>query len=163
VRRNFTATGPNQLWVTDTIEHSAKKGTIYASVVLSVFSSKAVGWAIDRRAETSLVNLALFMAHSTRQPVAGGIIHAAHRTQFTAWAFTSNVAKYGLRLSYGTLGDCYVNAMIEAFWSRMQTELLDRKKCATILELSKEIADYIDTFQNHHCRHSALDMLTPTE
>ena len=53
--------------------------------------------------------------------------------------------------------------MIEAFWGRMQTELLDRKKCATILELSTEIADYIDTFHNHQRRHSALDMLTPTE
>jgi transposase InsO family protein len=45
----------------------------------------------------------------------------------------------------------------------MQTELLDRKKWATILELSAAMADYIDSFHNDKRRHSSLDMLTPTE
>lgn len=53
--------------------------------------------------------------------------------------------------------------MAESFWARMQTELLDRRKWATIVELSKEMADYIDTFHNHQRRHSSLDMLRPTE
>jgi transposase InsO family protein len=63
VNRNFTATGPNQLWVTDFTEHSTREGTVYACVVLDVFSRKAVGWSINRRAETSLANSTLFMAH----------------------------------------------------------------------------------------------------
>ena len=71
VNRNFTATAPNQLWVTDITEHPTKEGTVYACVVLDVFSRKAVGWAVDRRPETSLVNSALFMAHSTRRPAVG--------------------------------------------------------------------------------------------
>ena len=83
--------------------------------------------------------------------------------QFTAWAFTTNVAAYGIRLSLGTVGDCYDNAMIEAFWGRMQTELLNRKKWTTIVELSVAVADYIENFHNTTRRHSALDMLTPTE
>lgn len=145
---NFTATGPKQLWVTDITEHSTREGTFYARAALDVFSRKAVGWAIDRRAETSLVNSTLSMAHSIRQPVAGGIMHADHGTQFTARAFTSKVAKNGLRLSYGTIGDCYDNAMIEAFGGRVLTELLERKKRATILKLSAEIADSIDAFHN---------------
>ena len=158
VNRNFTADQPNQLWVTDITEHSTKEGTLYACVVLDVFSRKAVGWAVDRRPETSLVNSALFMAYSSRQPAAGGIIHADHGAQFTSWAFTSNVDKYGLRLSLGTVGDCFDNAMIESFWARMQTELLDRKKWVSIVELSTEMVDYIDTFHNHKRRHSSLDM-----
>jgi putative transposase len=158
VNRNFTAAGPNQLWVTDITEDSTRECALYAWAVLDVFSRKAVGWALDRRAETSLVNSALVMAHSTRQPAAEGIIHADHETQFTAWAFTSTVKEYGLRLSCGTVGDCYDNAIIAAFWGRMQTELLDRKKWATIFEQSTEIADYIDTFHNHQCRHAATNV-----
>ena len=84
-------------------------------------------------------------------------------SQFTAWAFTTNVAAYGIRLSLGTVGDCFDNAMIEAFWGRMQTELLNRKKWTTIVELSVATADYIENFHNTTRRHSALDMLTPTE
>jgi len=163
VNRDFTATGPNQLWVTDITEHPTREGIVYACVVLDVFSRKAVGWSIDRRPETSLVNSALHMAWSTRKPSSGAVLHADHGSQFTAWAFNSNVNKYGLRLSYGTVGDCYDNAMIEAFWGRMQTELLDRRKWGTILELSAAMADYIDSFHNKKRRHSALDMLTPTE
>ena len=163
VNRNFTATAANQLWVTDITEHPTKEGTVYACVVLDVFSRKAVGWAVDRRPETSLVNSALFMAHSTRRPAVGGIIHADHGPQFTAWAFTQRVEQYGLRLSLGTIGDCYDNAMIESFWGRMQVELLNRQKWSSIVELSTAMVDYIDSFHNEKRRHSSLDMLTPTE
>lgn len=120
---------------------SQGEGTVHACVVLDVSSGKAVGWEVDRRPETSLVNSALFMAYSSRLPVTGGIIHADHGAQFTTWACTSNVEKYGLRLSLGTGGDCYDNAMIESFWVRMQTELPDGKKCVTVVELSLEIVD----------------------
>ena len=137
VNRNFTATAANQLWVTDITEHPTKEGTVYACVVLDVFSRKAVGWAVDRRPETSLVNSALFMAHSTRRPAVGGIIHADHGPQFTAWAFTQRVEQFGLRLSLGTIGDCYDNVNRPGFvgdfilwkrgWNHGQTQQ-DRSK-----------------------------------
>ena len=123
VNRNFTATAANQLWVTDITEHPTKEGTVYACVVLDVFSRKAVGWAVDRRPETSLVNSALFMAHSTRRPAVGGIIHADHGPQFTAWAFTQRVEQYGLRLSLGTIGDCYDCQSVSAWFRKNRVVL----------------------------------------
>ena len=36
----------------------------------------------------------------------------------------------------GTVGDAFDNAMIEAFWARLQTELLNRTKWKTRLELT---------------------------
>ena len=83
--------------------------------------------------------------------------------QFTSWAFTSNVRNYGLKLSLGSVGDCFDNAMIESFWGRMQTELLNRKSWTTAVELSVVMADYIENFHNTRRRHSSLDMLTPFE
>jgi hypothetical protein len=53
--------------------------------------------------------------------------------------------------------------MIESFWARMQVELLDRQKWSSIVELAAATVDYVDTFHNKKRRHSALDMLTPTE
>jgi len=53
--------------------------------------------------------------------------------------------------------------MIESSWGRMETELLDRKRWVTILELSAAIAGYIDSFPNDKRRHSSLDMLTSTD
>jgi transposase InsO family protein len=63
----------------------------------------------------------------------------------------------------GSVGDCYDNAMIESFWSRMQVELLDRKRWRTRLELTTAIFEYLEIFHNRQRRHSALGMLTPVE
>jgi putative transposase len=81
VNRDVTATGPNQLWVSDITEHPTREGTVYACAVLDVTLCNAVGWGIDRRPETSLVNSALHMAWSTRKPVPGAVTHAGHGSQ----------------------------------------------------------------------------------
>lgn len=51
--------------------------------------------------------------------------------QFGSWAFTKRAKDSGLLASMGSIGDCYDKSMIESFWSRMQVELLDRKKWNT--------------------------------
>ncbi len=65
--------------------------------------------------------------------------------------------------SMGTIGDCYDNAPMEAFWGRMQVELLNQKQWITIVELSVAMADYICNFYNAQRRHSSLGYLTPRE
>ena len=51
----------------------------------------------------------------------------------------------------------------QSFWSSMQTELLNRKKWKTRLELSNAIFEYIEIFYNRQRRHSALGYRTPIE
>jgi len=80
--------------------------------------------------------------------------------QFASWAFT-RARDSGLVPSMGSVGDCYDNAMIEAFWSRMQVELLDRHRWHTRVELADAIFEYLEVFHNRQRRHSSLGMLTP--
>jgi transposase InsO family protein len=63
----------------------------------------------------------------------------------------------------GSVGDCYDNAMIESFWSRMQVELLDRKRWKTRVELANAIFEYLEILHNKRCRHSSLGMVSPVE
>ncbi len=63
----------------------------------------------------------------------------------------------------GTVGDAFDNALMEAFWARLQTELLNRKTWKTRIELSTALFDYLEIFHNRNRRHSALGMLTPIE
>ena len=163
VQRNFTATAPNELWLTDITEHPTAEGKLYCCVVLDLYSRKVVGWAIDRRCEAVLVNDALAKAHRSRPTSPATVIHSDHGSQFTSWAFTDNVRRLGLNSSMGTVGDCYDNAPMESFWGSMQVELLNRQRWRTHLELAIAIADYIDHFYNPARRHSALDYLTPNE
>jgi putative transposase len=63
----------------------------------------------------------------------------------------------------GRVGDAFDNAMMESFWPRMQTELLNRQRWRTRLELANAIFEYLETFHNRKRRHSSLGMLTPAE
>ena len=163
VQRDFTATAPNELWLTDITEHPTAEGKVYCCVVLDLYSRKVVGWAIDRRCETALVNDALAKASGSRPTSPATVIHSDHGSQFTSWAFTEKVRRLGLVSSMGTVGDCYDNAPMESFWGSMQIELLNRQRWRTNLELAVAIADYIDHFYNPTRRHSALRYLTPNE
>ena len=53
--------------------------------------------------------------------------------------------------------------MIEAFWSRMQVELLDRHRWRTRVEPASALFEYLEIFHNRQRRLSSLGMLTPIE
>jgi hypothetical protein len=125
--------------------------------VLDAWSRRVAGWAIDSTQRADLATNAPGMAIDSRGPAAGGIIHGDHGAQFTSWTFTERARKAGLLPSLGTVGDPYDNAVIESFWGRMQTELLNRQRWDTHIELANAIFEYIEGFHNRHRRHSALD------
>jgi transposase InsO family protein len=122
-----------------------------------------VGWSIDSSQNAALVTNALGMAIGQRQPSSATVIHSDQGTQFTSWAFTRRAIDSGLLPSMGSIGDCFDNAVIESFWSRMQVELLDRQRWRTRVELANAIFEYLEIFHNRQRRHSALGMLTPVE
>jgi putative transposase len=43
VKRDFSRSVPNQLWVTDITEHRAREGKVYYAVVLDTYSRRVVG------------------------------------------------------------------------------------------------------------------------
>ena len=164
VQRQFAREQRDQLWVTDITEHRTREGKLYCAVVLDAFSRRVVGWSIDAQPTAMLVTNALGMAIEQRRPKEGmTAIHSDQGTQFTSWGFTQRAVDSGLLPSMGSVGDCYDNAMIEAFWSRMQVELLDRKRWKTRTELANAIFEYLEIFHNRQRRHSALGMLSPIE
>ncbi|NCG25865.1 MAG: transposase, partial [Actinobacteria bacterium] len=69
----------------------------------------------------------------------------------------------GLLPSMGSVGDCFDNAVIESFRGRMQTELLNRKRWNTRVELASAMVEYVEVFHNRKRRHSSIGMLTPIE
>ena len=81
VQRNFTVDRPNVLWLTDITEHPTREGKVYCCAVLDAYSRRGVGWAIDRRCETALVNDAVLMASESRKTEPTSIIHSDHGSQ----------------------------------------------------------------------------------
>ena len=161
VNREFGRPGPNQLWMTDITEHPTSEGRVFCCAVLDAWSRRIVGWSVDSRATTAMVNTALGMAIENRGK--GGLIHTDHGSQFTSWTFSQYVRKSGLIQSIGSVGDAYDNAVVEPFWGSMQIELLNRKRWTTRLELSMAMVDWIEGFYNRRRRHSSLGNISPVE
>ncbi|MFC8529267.1 integrase core domain-containing protein [Nocardia sp. NPDC057227] len=87
------------------------------------------------------------------------VVAQDEQEQVTSWAFTERARKSGLVPSMGSIGDCYDNAVIESFWGRMRTELLNRQRWRTRIELF----EYLEIFHNRRRRHSAPGMRTPID
>ncbi len=68
-----------------------------------------------------------------------------------------------IRFSFGLGNPGFDNAVVEAFWGRMQVELLNRQRWRTRIELANAIFEYLEVFHNRQRRHSALGMHTPIE
>jgi putative transposase len=142
-------------------EHPTREGKLSCCCVLDAWSRKVVGWSIDRRPTAAMVNAALGMAIDARRPAEGALVYSDHGSQFTSWTFSQRIRSAKLVQSIGTVGDAFDNAVVESFWGRMQTELLDRQRWTTRVELSTAIFDWIEVFYNRARRHSSLGMLSP--
>jgi hypothetical protein len=69
VERRFYAERPNRLWVADATYIPTWSGFLYLAIVLDVFSSKIVGWAMETHLHTELMLAAIDMAITMRRPL----------------------------------------------------------------------------------------------
>jgi len=125
VKRNFTATGPNQLWVTDLTYVPTWSGVAYTCFIVDAFSRMIVGWRVASTMRTEMVLDALEMARWSRGTRLEGLIaHSDAGSQFTSIRFGERLAEIGAVPSIGTVGDSYDNALAEAVNALYKTELI---------------------------------------
>ncbi len=160
VERDFTAHGPNELWVADITYVPTWAGFLFLSVVLDAFSRRIVGWAMATHLKTELVLDALEMAITQRRPEEV-IHHSDHGSQYTSLAFGKRCGEMGVRPSMGSVGDAYDNAMAESFFATLECELLNRRRFRTQVEARHAIFRFIEGWYNPHRRHSALGNRSP--
>jgi putative transposase len=147
VDRNFTASGPNQLWVADITFIPTAAGFLYLAVVLDVWSRKVVGWATANHLRTELVLDALDMAVGQRRP-RDVIHHSDQGSQYTSLAFGKRCREAGVRPSMGSVGDAYDNALCESFFAILECELLARRRFASHAEARMATFSFIEAWYN---------------
>jgi putative transposase len=160
VDRDFTATGPDQLWVADITYVPTWAGFLYLAVVLDVWSRRIVGWAMATHLRTELVLDALHMAIWERRPEAV-IHHSDQGSQYTSLAFGGRCKELGVRPSMGSVGDCYDNALCESFFATLECELLNRRSFETQAEARMAVFRFIEGWYNPRRRHSSLGYESP--
>ncbi|WP_327389062.1 IS3 family transposase [Streptomyces sp. NBC_01207] len=163
VRRDFTADGPNQLWLTDITEHATGEGKLYLCAVKDVFSKRIVGYSIDGRMKSRLAVAALNNAVARRDSVAGCILHSDRGSQFRSRKFVRALVGHQMTGSIGRVGAAGDNAAMESFFSLLQKNVLDRRQWATRQELRIAIVTWIEKTYHRRRRQASLGRLTPVE
>jgi putative transposase len=126
VDRDFTADGPDQLWVADITYIPTWSGFLFLAVVLDAWSRGIVGWAMATHLRTELVLDALNMAVQQRKPAAV-IHHSDQGCQYTSIAFGLRCRVWNVRPLMGSVGDCFDNAMCESFFATLECELREHR------------------------------------
>jgi putative transposase len=163
LERDFTATAPNQAWVTDITFVWTAQGWLYLAVILDLFSRRVVGWATSQNVDRHLALAALDKALALRRPRAGLVHHSDRGSTYASSDYRKALETRGIECSMSRSGDCWDNAVAESFFSSLKRELeeiddLESRAGATLL-----IGEYIDGFYNVQRRHSAIDYQSPIE
>jgi transposase InsO family protein len=162
VERNFTATRPNQLWLTDITEHRTSEGKLYCCCVKDVFSNRIVGYAADEQMKASLAVRALRNAINLRSPQ-GTIVHSDRGSQFRSKSFVRVLKNNGLMGSMGRVASAGDNAAMESFFSLVQKNVLNTRRWQTREDLELAIITWIERTYHRRRRQRALGKLTPIE
>jgi putative transposase len=161
--RDFSATKPNEKWVTDITHILINGGWLYLSVVMDLYSRFIVGWAVDNQMTESLISDAFDMAISRRQIDKGLIVHSDQGVQYRSHDYQKKLRSCGCQISMSRRGDCWDNAAMESFFSRLKVELIFGENFTTFEHVRSELFEYIEIFYNRQRRHSANGNVSPMQ
>ncbi len=163
VGRDFNPLAPNRLWASDIKYVATWQGTLYLASVIDCFSRRVVGWAMRDEMPAELVVDALDMALARRRPEPGLVHHSDQGSQYVALLFGQRLRAAGIAQSMGSKGDCYDNAVCEAFHATLEKELLRGRSFRSKQEARTAIFDWIETWYNRERRHSRLGYRSPEQ
>jgi putative transposase len=167
VRRDFTATGPNQLWVTDLTYVPTWAGIAYVCFIIDAYSRMIVGWRVASHMRTEMVLDALEMARWSRGTQLIGLrCHSDAGSQFTSVRYGERLAEIGALPSIGTVGDSYDNALAETVNGYYKAELIRGPArpgpWRTVDDVELATLGWVH-WHNTQRLHGYLDDLPPTE
>lgn len=162
LNQDFSASRPNEKWVGDFTYIETEEGWLYLAVVLDLYSRKVIGWAMSPRMDEALVEQALHMALTDRQPEPGLLHHSDQGSQYTAQAYLDCLRQIHTTLSMSRVGNCYDNAVMESFFSTLKFECVTGP-FPTRASARTAIFEYLEVWYNRQRIHSTLGYCSPVE
>ena len=161
LKRNFKADRPNQKWVTDMTYIWVNGKWLYLVAVMDLYSRAIVGWSLDTKQTDELICNAMQMALDNRHIKKGLIVHSDRGVQFRSNRYRKILLDNGCRISMSRKADCWDNAAMEAFFSRLKVELVYAERLNSISQAKTALFEYIEIFYNRKRRHSAIGYVSP--
>ncbi len=158
LNRNFSATAPNQVWVSDITYLPSRSGWLYLTVFIDLYSRMVVGWAVSKSLSHEGVLRALYRAIWRRRPPKGLMIHSDRGVQYCCEAFRNVIAKYHFIQSMSRKGNCWDNAVSESFFGNLKTEWLSENDLYDQAQTESSLFNHIDLFYNGQRIHTTVGM-----
>ena len=163
LERHFTATKPNQKWVTDVTEFKAKDGNkVYLSPILDLFNNEIVSYTLSYSPNWAQVEKMLKLAVKRLDKTSGSILHSDQGWQYQMAAYRQILAGHGIIQSMSRKGNCLDNAAMESFFGRLKTECFYGREFNTREEIVNAVRDYLD-YYNHRRIQLKLKGLSPIQ
>jgi transposase InsO family protein len=148
LKSDFTASGPNQKWVTDITYIQYLGGRAYLSVIKDLYDQFIVAYQLGKRMTTGLVTDTLEAAIKREQQLGGLILHSDQGLQYASQKYFELTKKYEITPSMSRPGHCGDNASIENFFGHFKEESLRQYIRPSYSEV-KEIVDEYIHFYNY--------------
>ena len=161
LEQDFTATVPNQKWVSDITYIQTGEGWLYLAVVLDLYSRLVVGWSMSERMTVDLVSDALTMALWRRKMPTGVIVHSDRGSQYCAHAYQRLLRNNRLNCSMSKKGDGYDNAAMESWNHSLKVEAIHGERFTTREMARAQVFEYIEVYYNRKRLYSTLGYLSP--
>ena len=165
VDRAFTASRPNQLWVSDFTYVATSEGFVYTAFVIDIFARRIVGWKVAHAMRTDLVLDALEQAlHQRAEAGTTPLVHHSDRgVQYLSMRYTERLADAGIAPSVGSRGDAYDNAVAESVIGLYKTEVIGRRdRWRTLEAVEFATLRWVDWF-NHRRLFGPIGFVPPAE
>ena len=163
LNREFTVTKPNTYWVGDISYIWTQEGWLYLATVIDLYSRAIVGWSLQERMTSKIVEDALLMAINKRKLKTGLLFHSDRGSQYASDSFRKILKKYKIISSMSRKGNCWDNAVAESFFKTIKTELIYHCNYQTREEASQSIFEYIEVFYNRKRLHSSIGYMSPMQ
>ena len=161
LNRDFSASRPNQKWVTDISYIPTKQGFLFLSVIRDLYDNSIVAYKTGTEQNINLVLSTIRAAKKKEKVTAELQLHSDQGFQYTSQAYFKLTQSYGITPSMSRRGNPYDNALAENFFSILKSECIHRVKLLTFTEARHLIDAYIH-FYNHQ-RIQLKTKLTPLE
>jgi transposase InsO family protein/transposase-like protein len=165
LNRDFSASAPNEKWLTDITEFQIPAGKVYLSPMIDCFDGMVVSWSIGTRPDAELVNTMLDAAIETvttrnERPV----VHSDRGGHYRWPGWLSRIADAKLVRSMSRKGYSPDNAACEGFFGRLKTELFYSRNwlSTTIEEFVAAVDSYIRWYNEARIKIT-LGFCSPTE
>ena len=164
VKRVFTASAPNRLWVSDITYVKTRVGWAYTAFLVDVYSRKIVGWKVSASLRSDLATDALEMALASRGGVFENLTHHSDRgVQYLSVSYSQALLDAGIAPSVGTTGDSYDNALSESNNALYKTEMVrTHGDFNGTADLEWATLLWVDWFNNRRL-HGSIGMIPPSE